>query len=115
MFFSAAERAFALLHAMLTRRATHQSVFVDARFNLFRFHCYNIPRKPSEVKGYFHKVIHNETQSHFAAPPAPPICQVFFRHQRVLSIPNMNTIILIINTSSIIRIRLFQYKFLLPV
>ena len=30
MFFSTAKRSFALPHAMLTRRATHESVFVHS-------------------------------------------------------------------------------------
>ena len=38
MFWVAAKRAFALLYAMLTGRAAHESLWVNSRFVFFVFH-----------------------------------------------------------------------------
>ena len=56
MFFVAAIRAFALLHAMHTGLAAHQALLVYSDF--YVFHCYNITHKRGFVKQFFQKVIH---------------------------------------------------------
>ena len=76
MFFSAAKRAFALLHAMLAGSGVHQTVFVDSSFHslfqpfpkLLKLHVINITRNRKKVKRKSRKVIHNcnETKSQFA-------------------------------------------------
>ena len=50
MFFSAAKRAFTLLYAMLSRCATHESIFVNSGFYSFHFHYLNITYKRAFVK-----------------------------------------------------------------
>jgi len=80
MFFLAAERAFALLHAMLAGRATHEAVFVYSRFNrLLRFHCYNIPQDRPKVKRFFKKVIHRVIHMARKVLPAAALLSNLFR------------------------------------
>ena len=74
VFFSAAKRAFSLLHAMFAGSGVHQTIFVDSGFHLQPFpkllqlHVINITRNRKKVKRKSRKVIHNcnETESQFA-------------------------------------------------
>ena len=77
VFFSAAKRAFSLLHAMFAGSGVHQTIFVDSGFHLQPFpkllqlHVINITRNRKKVKRKSRKVIHNcnETESQFAGGP----------------------------------------------
>jgi len=95
MFFLATKRAFALLHAMLTRCASHKTFFV-----LSRFHCYNIPHKWEKVK----RQCGTPTSWHETCPRPSDSVKRFYRWLVTLKsiAPHINIKILIINIKSII-------------
>ena len=72
MFFVAAIRAFALLHAMHTGLAAHQALLVYSDF--YVFHCYNVTHKRRFVKRFFDVFCDGERILFPSSPDARETC-----------------------------------------